>query len=788
MASKRSIDVSASGSGNQAKKPKREVSVATFQKWQKQEEKEHKTISWLRCDKQQSHVTSLWCQACRKFENNIRGVKNFSAAWIVGTANQKLCNVIDHARCDQHKLSMSLLRTEQAKATNTTITSYAPIARSMLSMEKPLQEKMCKKFDICYVLAKENLAFRKYPAIYQLESRHGVDLGQSYTTKASAKSFSHYIAESQRTTFINTLSTMHFYSFLMDGTTDAGNVEDELIVIMGFQKDDTAGEVGTFARYFSLEVPAKADADGLIGCLQKAVGAIGPSVPGENSVLSKTNVLETKPILVGGGTDGASVNVASQNGMRGKMQRELPWLFWSWCYAHRLELACKDSFTSNLFRSVSEMLLRLYSLYSRSPKKLRELTDLVSDLKQVFEFPESGDTPLRSEGSRWISHKRQALQRIIEHYGAYMSHLMTLIEDSSVSSADRSRLRGFLVKWQQGKMLMGCALYVDVLKAPSILSKALQAEKLDIVLGLQNIVKSKKALKSLTDADPLQWPTVKIVRNRIKNGNEYQGATLKRVDEEMLESCKNQALADVRRLEENMRERLEWSDMKLLRAILVFLDTQTWRYIIPANQESESQQSDSDNSPEDKALSEVLAAVELIATMFKEPLQASGVNLLGLQDEMEEVVEYARQYLSIEIEKYHKVWYNLHICSDASSWKDVLVLCELCFSLPFSNGSVERMFSSLKLIKTDRRTRLNCDTLSDLMEIHVEGPSLERFSADQAVKAWWEDCKTARRPNQSARRPYASRRPGTDEESESELSLSLSDWDTWFGNSDESDE
>jgi hypothetical protein len=81
------------------------------------------------------------------------------------------------------------------------------------------------------------------------------------------------------------------------------------------------------------------------------------------------------------------------------------------------------------------------------------------------------------------------------------------------------------VKWQQGKMLMGCALYVDVLKAPSILSKALQAEKLDIVLGLQNIVKSKKALKSLTDADPLQWPTVKIVRNRIKNGNEYQGAT-----------------------------------------------------------------------------------------------------------------------------------------------------------------------------------------------------------------------------------------------------------------------
>ena len=29
------------------------------------------------------------------------------------------------------------------------------------------------------------------------------------------------------------------------------------------------------------------------------------------------------------------------------MQRELPSLFWAWCYAHRLALACKDSITVN---------------------------------------------------------------------------------------------------------------------------------------------------------------------------------------------------------------------------------------------------------------------------------------------------------------------------------------------------------------------------------------------------------------------------------------------------------
>ena len=90
-------------------------------------------------------------------------------------------------------------------------------------MDKSLQERMGRKFDICYVLAKENLSFRKYPAIHELESRHGVDLGQAYVTKDSAKSFTHYIAEVQRTAFIQHLSSTHFFSFLMDGTTDAGN-------------------------------------------------------------------------------------------------------------------------------------------------------------------------------------------------------------------------------------------------------------------------------------------------------------------------------------------------------------------------------------------------------------------------------------------------------------------------------------------------------------------------------------------------------------------------------------
>ncbi len=40
-----------------------------------------------------------------------------------------------------------------------------------------------------------------------------------------------------------------------------------------------------------------------------------------------------------------------------------------WCYAHRIELACKDALSRNLFKDLTEMLLRLYNLYSKSQKK-----------------------------------------------------------------------------------------------------------------------------------------------------------------------------------------------------------------------------------------------------------------------------------------------------------------------------------------------------------------------------------------------------------------------------------
>ena len=98
--------------------------------------------------------------------------------------------------------------------------------------------------------------------------------------------------------------------------------------------------------------------------------------------------------------------------------------------------------------------------------------------------------------------------------------------------------------------------------------------------------------------------------------------------------------------------------------------------------------------------------IEHVFLSFIDPLEAHGVSLSALLDEIEDAIDYARRYLALESTNYRKVWYSLHICPDSHKWPNILLLCELSFSLPFSNARVEQIFSCLKVIKTN-----NCSML-----------------------------------------------------------------------------
>ncbi len=364
----------------------------------------------------------------------------------------------------------------------------------------------------------------------------------------------------------------------------------------------------------------------------------------------------------------------------------------------------------------------------------------------------------------------------------YIAHLTSLASDSTVKPDDQAKLKGYLRKWKEPKVLISTALFIEVLKPASILSLTLQYDSIDIVYSIQSILKTIKSLKYMSDKDPKEWPSLQLVQTRIDDHNEYQGVPVTPNFETVLSGCKADALADLHTLEENIKGRLEWSDLRFLRCVLIFLDTQCWV------QKNESNVADPEESGEDKSLSSLLDAVEHIISLFRAPLEAKGMCVASVQDELKDVVDFARKYLPLGTMGYRNIWFKLHTCPDPERWPIIRLLSELLFSLPFTTSRVEQIFSRLKVVKTKLRSSLDTNTVQSLLDICVEGPSLQNFDVDSAIDIWWKDCTTTRRPSQSERREYrprpsssdvAAASPADNEERERETFI-LDDWDECF--------
>ena len=100
-------------------------------------------------------------------------------------------------------------------------------------------------------------------------------------------------------------------------------------------------------------------------------------------------------------------------------------------------------------------------MYENSPKKCQELEDIVTELKSCLEPDDmptkGGSRPLRASGTRFVAHKVAALGRLVDRFGAYISHLTALVEDPGVRSTHKQKLKGYIKKWQKFKILIGCA-------------------------------------------------------------------------------------------------------------------------------------------------------------------------------------------------------------------------------------------------------------------------------------------------------------------------------------------
>ena len=76
---------------------------------------------------------------------------------------------------------------------------------------------------------------------------------------------------------------------------------------------------------------------------------------------------------------------------------------------------------------------------------------------------------------------------------------------------------------------------------------------------------------------------------------------------------------------------------------------------------------------------------------------------------------YAIQLVSST--NYHTVWWKLFHSHSARDWTNTLKLDWILFSLPFSNGKLEQVFSTMQNIKMEKWSSMNNELPDDLLLI-----------------------------------------------------------------------
>lgn len=74
---------------------------------------------------------------------------------------------------------------------------------------------------------------------------------------------------------MDTLSKAKFFSVLMDGSTDKGNIDDEMFLVTHCDIDGLDERVHTRMDFLCVRRPASVTATGLLSCLEGALQCLG---------------------------------------------------------------------------------------------------------------------------------------------------------------------------------------------------------------------------------------------------------------------------------------------------------------------------------------------------------------------------------------------------------------------------------------------------------------------------------------------------------------------------------
>ena len=126
-----------------------------------------------------------------------------------------------------------------------------------------------------------------------------------------------------------------------------------------------------------------------------------------------------------------------------------------------------------------------------------------------------------------------------------------------------------------------------------------------------------------------------------------------------------------------------------------------------------------------------LAAIERLVERFSTPLQGAEANTGVIKEEFAGMIEHAVQYIAVASLDYHSVVVETSMRLIQPNGQTFLFLPS--FSSPFQHQMLERVFSTLGMVKADKHSCLTNLSLDDLLLLNSAKMPVADFHPDPSI-------------------------------------------------------
>ncbi|XP_065640532.1 zinc finger protein 862-like [Hydra vulgaris] len=701
------------------------ITLKTFKSWDFADVFQIETVT----EKEKIYVIKIICTLCKLHQNKILSktngaVRAAALRFINGTNYVKKDSICRHLSGATHQHAIQLENEGFDKndgVANSVVfknLSTSSCLNSSALKEIHMQNSYRNLVKIAYEMAcHPTMPHAHFSVLVRCAKITGASLIKRNENGRTCREMIKCCADSVREKCFENLQRCNFFSILSDGSqTRKTGKEKELVLV---RTDNNGVPIYMVTELLDMS---------LFGGSNSNSVTIGiNSIFESDKSLFKLSTEDYTNKVICATADGASVNFGIHKGVLSQLQQNRPWLIKVHCINHRIELAVKDAFKEIPdFIKIDEFYIANYYLL-RNSGKLKAEVEAASKCLGLTHY----NLP-KITGTRFVGHRRRGVLNLLETWPAFIMAYQNYVSEQS-NSKTVTKVKGLLKSFKCHSFLYKVGLYLDSLEVIIPASKIFEtnellAHKIPTTIS-RTLLEIEDKIKCIGQDD--EFIDSFINRYFVTDKTDVEGSFAKAGDKrkhvknrkyisvilEMNSFDHDESIDEIRRIKKNIFSKLysilstrfqDYSREFILYRSMKIIDPIYW---IIEDPESGVQE------------------INYICNHFEAPLKNAGFQKDVALTEWKKLKRLVKTEFDCHpVRSLWKIIFKKYFME----YRNLCCLMSLIMCISGSNSEVERTFSTVTNILSDKRLSLSHEALADCVVV-LGNQSQESFGQKKTM-------------------------------------------------------